>query len=73
MHLFGFNWSRKSYYQHVMSAEELIVQQLNATVPMVLHPPACDALYSCHPKCDSSDYRAGVDGLGPECFASVSP
>ena len=73
VHLFGFNWSRKSYYMHQMGAEELIVQQLRAAVPMTIHEPACAALYSCHPQCDSSDYRAAVDGLDAGCAASVSP
>ena len=48
------------------------MQQLNASVPIEVHTPACNALYSCEPKCDTSDYRASVDGLGPECFDSVS-
>lgn len=72
VHLFGFNWSPKSYYMHKMTSEELIARELILQYRMTVHKPACEALYSCDPKCDSSGYRASIDGTGDDCTLRVS-
>ena len=60
--LYGFNWSSKSYQLHQMSVEELIVQALAKQFPnLVIHPTACNALYSCDSLCDTNQFRLAVD------------
>ena len=71
VHLFGFNWSPKSYHYHKMGSEQIITRELILRYNITVHVPACDALYSCDPKCDSSDYRASRDGTGDDCTDQV--
>ena len=60
--LYGFNWSSKSYQLHQMSEEELVVQAVAKQFPnLVIHPTACNALYSCDSLCDTSQFRLAVD------------
>ena len=60
--LYGFNWSSKSYQLHQMSEEELVVQAVARQFPnLVIHPTACNALYSCDSLCDTNQFRLAVD------------
>jgi len=61
--LYGFNWNTdKSYYKHMMSSEELIVQAVAAQFPRLrIHPTACNGLYHCEQLCDTGQFRTAVD------------
>lgn len=59
--LYGFNWSDRSYVQHMMSDEELLVQALRQDYPLKIHPTACNGLYHCNQICDTAQFRMAVD------------
>lgn len=73
VHLFGFNWSPRSYYMHKMKAEQLMVGELIKQYNITVHPPACQGLYSCHQRCDDSAYRVGPDDTEAGCIAQARP
>lgn len=60
--VYGFNWSDRSYAQHQMSNEELIVQALKEAHPRLqIHPTPCNGLYHCNQICDTAQFRLAVD------------
>ncbi|KAK9805097.1 hypothetical protein WJX73_006552 [Symbiochloris irregularis] len=70
--LFGFNWSPKSYYMHKMGSEELMISELVRQFNITVHPPACNALYSCDEECDDKSYRIAMHGSGKSCAAQMA-
>jgi hypothetical protein len=56
---------------HKMDDEQMIVRRLLSGREVVIHPTACDGMYTCEEACDGVFYRIAKDGDNTTCVEKV--
>lgn len=71
LHVYGFNWNPWNWYMHKMSDEQKIMKRVLSKFNVVIHPTACDGMYTCEKECDGLFYRMAKDGDESTCAQKV--